>query len=74
MLIFGGETTKTFILNTSNTDQSTCRATVTLASTTLDKKARFGYCSDFVAQKFGNIFYAIDAADQVIHSLDISSM
>lgn len=73
MLIFGGETTKTFIFNTSNVDKSTMRATVVPAPTILDRKARFGFCSDYVAHKFGNVFYAIDAADQTIHSLDLTS-
>ena len=63
MVIFGGETTKTFIFNTSNVDFETMRASIQPAPTGLDRKARFGFCSDFVGHKFGSLYYAIDAAD-----------
>ena len=50
------------------------RANVTVVQSSLDRKARFGFCSDFVAKKFGSMYYAVDAQDQVIHSLETASM
>ena len=74
MMIFGGETAKTFIFNTQEVDRETLRANVTVAQSSLDRKARFGFCSDFVSHKFGTIYYAIDTADQVLHCLETTSM
>ena len=74
MVIFGGETTKTFIFNTQEVERDSLRANVTVASSSLERKARFGYCSDFISHKFGNVYYAIDSADQVIHCLDTTTM
>ena len=71
MVIFGGETTKTFVFNTNEVDFDSMRATIQPAASVLDRKARFGFCSDFVGHKLGSLYYVIDAADQVIHSFDI---
>ena len=48
------------------------RAQVETATGILDRKARLGYCSDYVGKTFGTIFYAIDATDLVLHTIDIT--
>ena len=73
MLIFGGETQKTFILNTkTGVDQSTRKAQVTASSGTLDRKAKFGR-ADFVCHTYGQIFFALDAYDHVLHSHEMTN-
>ena len=47
MFIFGGETTKTFIFDTNKINQK--KAEVKTASAQLDKKAKFGFKTDFVS-------------------------
>lgn len=63
MMIFGGETNKTFIFNTRDVNVSTKKANVVSSSSALDRKARFGFRTDFVSRIFGTIFYAIDAGE-----------
>ena len=75
MMIFGGETTKTFIFNTTkDVAPNSQRANVVTSSGLLDRKAKFGHRSDYVCKTFGPIFYAIDSVDQIIHTHEITSL
>ena len=75
MMIFGGETTKTFIFNTTkDVAPNSQRANVVTSSGLLDRKAKFGNRSDYICKTFGPIFYAIDSVDQVIHTHEITSL
>ena len=74
MMIFGGETTKTFIFNTREVNMQTKHANVITSSSVLDRKARFGFRTDYVCRTFGTLFYAIDASEQVIHTHEISGL
>ena len=74
MMIFGGETTKTFIFNTNNVNMSTKKADIVTSSSVLDRKARFCFRNDQVSRTFGTIFYAIDAGEQVIHTHEVSGL
>ena len=74
MLIFGGESTKTFVFDTRKVDLDTRKAIVTTSNGTLDRKSKFGFRSDYVARTINTIFYAIDANEQVIHSHEMSSL
>lgn len=46
MLIFGGETTKTFIFDTRKVNQK--QAEIEISNGVLDRKAKFGFKTDFV--------------------------
>jgi len=71
MIIFGGETTKTFIFDTRNvSDQG--KANVVTSGGLLDNKSRFAFKTDYVCRKFGTIFYAIDSELQIIHTYELS--
>ena len=73
MLIFGGETVKTFTFNTKDIIPNTQRSNISTASGQMDRKARFGNRSDYVCKTFGTIFYAIDCVDLVIHTHEVNS-
>ena len=74
MMIFGGESTKTFIFNTRDVNASTKKANIVTSQSVIDKKARFCFRTDFSSLTFGTIFYAIDAGEQVIHTHELSSL
>ena len=74
MMIFGGETTKTFIFNTKEVNMATKQANVVTSSGVIDRKAKFGFRTDYVSRTFGTLFYAIDASEQVIHTHEVSGL
>ncbi len=67
MLIFGGESTQSFIFNITEVNEKSKQATVTATPGELPCRARFGYKSDIVARKFDNYLYAIDASDKNLY-------
>ena len=74
MMIFGGETNKTFIFNTLEVNVATKQANVVTSTGALDRKARFGFRTDYVCRTFGTLFYAIDASEQVIHTHEMTGL
>lgn len=69
MLIFGGQTTKTFMLEDARADvnPSTGEATVRTCQSSLVQTARFASSCDFYARSYENFHYAIDAAAKFLH-------
>lgn len=63
MMIFGGETNKSFRLDPRDINQSTKQANVTTVSGQLAKRARFAFRSDFVGRFFRDVGYMIDASE-----------
>lgn len=64
MVIFGGETTKSFILDITQTSSSVA---VTPTTGQLSTAARFGNKSDYVARLYTNIMYGIDSSLMQLH-------
>ena len=69
MLIFGGQTTKTFMLEDARADvnPSTGEATVRTCQSSLVQASRFASSCDFYSRSFDNFHYAIDAATKFLH-------
>ena len=69
MLIFGGQTTKTFIIEDSRADVNplTGQANVRTCQASLVQQGRFANCCDFYTRKFGYYHYAIDANLKFLH-------
>jgi hypothetical protein len=67
MLIFGGETTKTFQFDTREVQALNKQATVKTSAGQMSTRARLGYSSDWVARKFYSLIYCIDAGEQYLH-------
>jgi len=67
MLIFGGESTKTFQFDTREVQAINKQATVKTSRSQMGTRARFGYSSDWVARTFGSFTYCIDANELNLH-------
>ena len=67
MIIFGGDTTKTFTFDTRDISSIGNVASVKNSQSTLQKSGRFGVQSDFVGRNFNNIIYMIDSKDMNLH-------
>lgn len=63
MLIFGGESLKTFQFDTREVQQINKQASVRTCQSKMGSKAKFGYSSDYIARTFGQFIYSIDAAE-----------
>ena len=72
MLIFGGETTKSFSFDTREVSSTTKAAQVNTLRGTLSQRARFGHKSDVVARQFKNFVYAIDSCEKQLHVYQIN--
>lgn len=66
ILMFGGMTTKTFILDTRK-DINNNSAKVTLCSSNMTQIARFASKVDMVTATFQWEHYAVDGAHKVLH-------
>lgn len=71
MLIFGGESTKTFQFDTREVAALNKQATVKTCRSAMSTRARFGNSSDWVARTFGNFIYCIDANEFTLHVLTL---
>ena len=73
MLIFGGDSTKTFQLDTReiSTRDRAPQANVKTCQNMMTSVARFGNQSDWVARTFGNFVYCIDAIGMNLHVLTL---
>ena len=71
MLIFGGESTKTFQFDTREVQQINKQANVRTCRSSMGSNARFGNSSDWIARTFGQFIYCIDAHDFVLHVFDM---
>lgn len=69
MLIFGGQTTKTFMLEDAKSDvnPATGQANVRTCQSSLVKEAKFANSCDFLVRSFDNHHYAIDASKKFLH-------
>ena len=73
MLIFGGESNKTFMFDTREVQLINKQATVRTARSTMQTRARFGQSSDWVGRTFGSFIYCIDANEFCLHVYNINS-
>ena len=67
MVIFGGDTTKAFVHDTREVQNSTKIATVATTRGSLSSRSRFCNKSDFVARQYKNFVYAIDSSEKFLH-------
>ena len=67
MLIFGGESTKTFQFDTREVQAINKQANVRNCRGAMQQRARFGSSSDWVGRTFGNFIYCIDSNDFTLH-------
>lgn len=67
MLIFGGESTKTFTFDTREVQSINKQATIKTSRSQMSSRALFGTQSDWIARTFGNYIYCIDAKDFNLH-------
>lgn len=75
IVIFGGQTNKTFILDTkTDVDKVSGAATVKVLSSNLVHAGRFAYQADFVVKTFENFHYAIDGTFKYLHMLKEQSL
>ena len=73
MLIFGGESTKTFQFDTREVQAINKHASVRTCPKGMQQRARFGAGCDWVGRTFGNIIYCIDASEFNLHVYSINS-
>ncbi len=64
MVIFGGETNKSFKFDTREVNMQTKQATVEKIASDLGCRGRFGHKSDYIGRIFGDIGYIIDACEK----------
>ena len=67
MLIFGGDTTKTFQFDTREVQAINKQASVRTARSNMTSRAKFGHTSDWVGRTFGSFIYCIDASEFTLH-------
>ena len=69
MLIFGGQNTKTFMLEDARADvnPSTGEATVRTCQSSMVQQSRFANSTDFYARSFDHYHYTIDVAQKFLH-------
>ena len=72
MLIFGGASTKCFLLDTVTCINN--KATVEVATTQLTTEAHFGVISVHYMCHMGTQFYAIDANRKFLYNLQINNL
>lgn len=75
IVIFGGPTTKTFLLDTkTDIDLTAGTATVQKIASGLVNPGRFAYQSDFVVKTFENFHYAVDGSNKYLHMFKEQSL
>ena len=67
LILFGGETTKSFKFDPREVNASTKQAMVNPTQGQLSKRARFAFKSDFVGRFFREVAYMIDANEMQLH-------
>ena len=72
MLIFGGNTTKCFLLDTVNNKDK--KATVEMTATQLTTEAHFGIISVHYLTSMGTNYYAIDSNRKFLYHLSTSNL
>lgn len=67
MMIFGGESTKTFTFDTREVGSINKSAVIKTARSQMSCRALFGNQADWIARTFGNFVYCIDAKEFNLH-------